>query len=124
MDRELWAVIKNEIDLRVEAEPSLGSFLHSLILSQKDLLAAVASILASKLHSDALSAMDIKKGASIFASSTILGNITIGENAVVAAGSLVLKDVQRDTTVAGIPAKELNKLNITNDSWDPGNSGL
>ena len=61
MDRELWAVIKNEIDLRVEAEPSLGSFLHSLILSQKDLLAAVASILASKLHSDALSAMDIKK---------------------------------------------------------------
>ncbi len=60
----------------------------------------------------------------IFASSTILGNITIGENAVVAAGSLVLKDVQRDTTVAGIPAKELNKLNITNDSWDPGNSGL
>ena len=67
---------------------------------------------------------NIKKGASIFASSTILGNITIGENAVVAAGSLVLKDVQRDTTVAGIPAKELNKLNITNDSWDPGNSGL
>jgi len=38
----------------------LGSFLYSLVLSQKDLIGAVASILASKLHSDALSAMDIK----------------------------------------------------------------
>jgi len=238
MDKDLWTSIKDEIQLRVNAEPTLGSFLHSLVLSQKDLLAAVASILASKLHSDALSAMDIKKfildvfrecedielaleadlkffkendpackyystpllfykgflglatyraahclwnderhtmalffqnrasevfgvdihpgakiaggimidhatgvvigetadiesevsifqgvtlggkgfesgkrhpnikkGASIFAASTILGNITIGENSIVAAGSLVLKDVENNSTVAGVPAK-------------------
>ncbi len=61
MDRELWKTIKEEIDLRIDAEPSLGPFLHSLISSQADLLAAVASILSSKLHSDALSATDIKK---------------------------------------------------------------
>ena len=47
----------------------------------------------------------IKSGASIYASSTLLGNITIGENSVVAAGSLVLKDVEPNVTVAGIPAK-------------------
>ena len=241
MDRELWTKIQDEITLRVDAEPSLGAFLYSLVLSQKDLLGAVASILASKLHSDALSAMEIKKfildvyrdcegieeeleqdikffkdhdpackyystpilfykgfqglatyraanclwkndrhtmalflqnrasevfgvdihpaaqikggvmidhatgvvigetsqidesvsifqgvtlggrgtedgdrhpkiksGVSIYASSTILGNITIGKNSVVAAGSLVLKDVDSDTTVAGVPAKVLN----------------
>ena len=240
MDVDLWTKIQDEIKLRVEAEPSLGSFLYSLVLSQKDLIGAVASILASKLHSDALSAMDIKKfilevyrdcedieknleedikffkehdpackyfstpilfykgfqglatyrashclwnddrhtmalffqnraseifgvdihpaaeikggvmidhatgvvigetskidenvsiyqgvtlggkgfeigdrhpkiksGVSIFASSTVLGNITIGKNAKIAAGSLVLKDVEADTTVAGIPAKKL-----------------
>ena len=50
----------------------------------------------------------IKSGVSIIASSTILGNITIGKNSVVAAGSLVLKDVDSDTTVAGVPAKVLN----------------
>jgi len=61
MDRDLWTKIQDEIRLRVDAEPSLGAFLYSLVLSQKDLLGAVASILASKLHSDALSAMDIKK---------------------------------------------------------------
>ncbi len=49
----------------------------------------------------------IKSGVSIFASSTVLGNITIGTNAKVAAGSLVLKDVEAETTVAGIPAKKL-----------------
>ena len=49
----------------------------------------------------------IESGVSIFASSTILGNITIGKNSKVAAGSLVLKDVDPDTTVAGIPAKKL-----------------
>ena len=51
---------------------------------------------------------NIKKGASIFAASTILGNITIGEGSIVAAGSLVLKDVNSNTTVAGVPAKETN----------------
>ena len=50
----------------------------------------------------------IKSGVSIYASSTILGNITIGKNSVVAAGSLVLKDVDSDATVAGVPAKVLN----------------
>ena len=49
----------------------------------------------------------IHSGVSIFASSTVLGNITIGQNAKVAAGSLVLKDVEAETTVAGIPAKKL-----------------
>ena len=50
----------------------------------------------------------IKSGVSIYASSTILGNITIGKNSVVAAGSLVLKNVDPDTTVAGVPAKVLS----------------
>ncbi|MAH79240.1 MAG: serine O-acetyltransferase [Gammaproteobacteria bacterium] len=49
----------------------------------------------------------IKSGVSIFASSTILGNIVIGKNAKIAAGSLVLKDVDEGVTVAGIPAKEI-----------------
>jgi len=49
----------------------------------------------------------IEEGVSIFASSTILGNVTVGKNSVVAAGSLVLEDVENDSTVAGIPAKKI-----------------
>ena len=236
----IWNEIQNEVKLRIEAEPSLEPYLNQLILSQDNLIDSVASVLASKLSSDALSSDKIKEfildvyhkcdhieedlindivffkdhdpackyfstpilfykgfqglatyraahclwnndrhtmalffqnrasevfgvdihpaaeikggvmidhatgvvigetskidenvsiyqgvtlggkgfeigdrhpkiksGVSIFASSTVLGNITIGKNAKVAAGSLVLKDVEAETTVAGIPAKKL-----------------
>ena len=240
MDK-VWEDIKKEANLRIEAEPSLSPYLDLLILSQDSLISSIASVLASKLNSDALSSRNIKEfileaymscedienslredliyfvkndpackyystpilfykgyqglatyraanclwkndrhtmalflqnrasevfgvdihpaaqikggvmidhatgvvigetsqidenvsifqgvtlggrgtedgdrhpkiksGVSIYASSTILGNITIGKNSVVAAGSLVLKDVDSDTTVAGVPAKVLN----------------
>ena len=240
MDK-VWEDIKKEVNLRIEAEPSLSPYLDLLILSQNSLISSIASVLASKLNSDALSSSNIKEfildaymscenienslredltyfvkndpackyystpilfykgyqglasyraanclwkndrhtmalflqnrasevfgvdihpaaqikggvmidhatgvvigetskieenvsifqgvtlggrgteegdrhpkiksGVSIYASSTILGNITIGKNSVVAAGSLVLKDVDSDTTVAGVPAKVLD----------------
>lgn len=46
----------------------------------------------------------IKRGASIGSGATILGGITIGENALVGAGSVVTKDVPAGATVAGNPA--------------------
>ncbi len=52
----------------------------------------------------------IKKGASIGSSSTLLCGITIGENAIVGAGSVVTKDVPPDTVVAGNPARFMRKL--------------
>ncbi|MFO7569372.1 MAG: acyltransferase [Smithellaceae bacterium] len=47
----------------------------------------------------------VKKGASIGSGSTILANITIGENAIIGAGSVVTKDVPANTIVAGNPAR-------------------
>lgn len=47
----------------------------------------------------------VKRGASIGTSSTILCGVTIGENAIVGAGSVVTKDVAANTIVAGVPAK-------------------
>jgi len=51
----------------------------------------------------------VKKGASIGSSSTIMCGVTIGENAIVGAGSVVTKDVPANVTVAGVPAKILTK---------------
>ena len=240
MNNNIWTDIKKEVSLRIDAEPALKDYLESLILSKDNIIEATAAILASKLHNDALSSIDlyhiilssynekksvedgligdilffrendpackylstpllfykgfqglaayrssnilwnndrhtmalyiqnrssevfgvdihpaafidspvmidhatgvvigetakinkgvsifqgvtlggkgfnngdrhpkIQEGVSIFASSTILGNVTIGKNSVVAAGSLVLEDVENDSTVAGIPAKKI-----------------
>lgn len=52
----------------------------------------------------------VKKGASIGSSATLLCGITIGENAVVGAGSVVTKDVPPDTIVAGNPARPLRRV--------------
>jgi acetyltransferase-like isoleucine patch superfamily enzyme len=51
------------------------------------------------------------RGASIGSGSTILGNITVGENAIVGAGSVVTKDVPANAIVAGNPARFLRFVN-------------
>ncbi len=51
----------------------------------------------------------VKKGASIGSGATILCGVTIGERAVIGAGSVVTKDVPAGATVAGNPARPLAK---------------
>lgn len=52
----------------------------------------------------------VKKGASIGANATILPEITIGENSMVGAGSVVTKNVPANTIVCGNPAKEIKEV--------------
>jgi len=41
----------------------------------------------------------------------VLGGITVGDNAVIAAGSVVIKDVPANCTVAGVPARIIKQNN-------------
>ncbi len=52
----------------------------------------------------------VERGASIGSGVTLLGGITIGQNAVVGAGSVVTKDVPAEATVAGNPARIIRQL--------------
>lgn len=52
----------------------------------------------------------IRKDAWIGAGATILPGVTVGENAVVAAGAVVSKDVPANTVVGGIPAKHIKSF--------------
>jgi acetyltransferase-like isoleucine patch superfamily enzyme len=52
----------------------------------------------------------IKQGASIGSGATILANTSVGENAIVGAGSVVTKDVPANAIVAGNPAKILRYI--------------
>jgi acetyltransferase-like isoleucine patch superfamily enzyme len=52
----------------------------------------------------------IKKGAWIGVGATILPGVTIGENAIVAAGAVVSKDVPDNVIVGGIPAKFIKSI--------------
>ena len=54
----------------------------------------------------------VKKGASIGSNATILCGVTIGEKAIVGAGSVVTHDVAPGTIVAGNPARQLQPNNM------------
>ena len=53
----------------------------------------------------------VKKGASIGSNCTILSNVSIGENAIIGAGSVVTKDVPPNAIVAGNPARFIRSVN-------------
>jgi acetyltransferase-like isoleucine patch superfamily enzyme len=55
----------------------------------------------------------VRRGASIGSGSTILSKVTVGENAIVGAGSVVTRDVPANVIVAGNPAKLLRSLATT-----------
>jgi len=52
----------------------------------------------------------VKKSASIGSNCTILSHVTIGENAIIGAGSVVTKDVPAGTIVAGNPANIIRRI--------------
>lgn len=54
----------------------------------------------------------VEEDAWIGASAIILADVTIGKGAVVAAGSVVNKDVPPFTLVAGVPAREKKQLSV------------
>lgn len=51
----------------------------------------------------------VREGVLLSAGAKVLGNVEVGKNAKVAAGSVVLSDVKEGTTVAGVPALEVGK---------------
>lgn len=54
----------------------------------------------------------VKRGASIGSGATILGGVTIGEDAMIGAGSVVTRDVPANTTVAGNPARTISNSKL------------
>ena len=52
----------------------------------------------------------VKRGASIGSGATLLCGVTVGENAMVGAGSVVTRDVPASAVVAGNPARVIKTL--------------
>jgi serine O-acetyltransferase len=105
---ELFAV-----DIHPNAKIGAGVFIdhaHGIVIGET----AVVDDDVSMLHSVTLGGTGkvggdrhpkIKRGVMIGAGAKVLGNITVGEDARIAAGSVVLSDVSARCTVAGVPAK-------------------
>ena len=62
-------------------------------------------LMPEKRHSLTVAPIRLRTNAWIGANATIMQGVTVGENAVVAAGAIVTKDVPANSVVGGIPAK-------------------
>jgi serine O-acetyltransferase len=102
-----------QVDIHPAARLGSGIFLdhaHSLVIGETSVVGDDVSILHSvtlggsgREHGDRHP--KIGRGVLISAGAKILGNIKVGEEARIAAGSVVLQDVPPHATVAGVPAK-------------------
>jgi acetyltransferase-like isoleucine patch superfamily enzyme len=81
-----------------------------LIAPKVSLLSEGHPLVPEERHSLTVGHIHIRKNAWIGANATILQGVTVGENAVVAAGAVVSKDVPDNTIVGGIPAKIIKTI--------------
>ena len=92
--------------ITIEDNVSIGT--NSMIFAHSDPGYCVE--MEEKYYHLKIGATTIKKGSWIAPSVIIMCGITIGENSVVGAGSVVTRDVEPYTVVAGSPAKVVKKL--------------
>lgn len=81
-----------------------------LIAPKVSLLSEGHPVLPENRHSLMVGHIHIKRNAWIGAGAIILQGVTIGENAIVAAGAVVSHDVPDNTIVGGLPAKFLKTI--------------
>jgi acetyltransferase-like isoleucine patch superfamily enzyme len=90
------------------AEQTLIS-MHCTILSSNHAVPAIGQLIRNT--ADELLPTKIGRDVWIGANAVILGGVTIGDGAVIAAGAVVTKDVEPGAVVAGVPAREIRRRN-------------
>jgi acetyltransferase-like isoleucine patch superfamily enzyme len=95
---------------------------HSIVVGDDCLIGDLVAIFDSDYHpmepSSPTRTAPVRLGANVWVgrSAVILPGVTIGDHAVIAAGSIVTSDVPAKTLVAGVPARPIRALDIP-DGW-------
>ncbi|TAA72860.1 UDP-3-O-(3-hydroxymyristoyl)glucosamine N-acyltransferase [Planococcus salinarum] len=76
---------------------------HNVIIESNVSVIAMSMIAGS---------VTLKENSYIAPSASIMNQLTIGENSIVGLGAVVVKDVEANLVVAGVPAKTIRKINI------------
>jgi len=121
-----WSAIKYAIDIhpaarigkRVFVDHGIGLVVGATSVIEDDVNIWHGVTLGSTLTQGGDRHPKVRHGATICAGATILGNIEIGEGALIAAGSVVLKDVPPRTVVVGVPGRHAGRVPERLDAID------
>lgn len=121
----------------IPSDPELIKFHNNIVVGSNttfvnhDYIHAVFNNYVGEYHYNySAGCIEIMDNVFIGTGSIIMPNVKIGPNAIIAAGSVVTKDVEENTIVGGVPAKPIgkfdecmkkrkNKINLTDDElWE------
>lgn len=110
-----WLVLNPE-GLTLGERTDIGAFTllaakHGILIEDEAQIGSHCAVYSHSTIDGKQGTVTLKRNCRIGTHSTVMPGVTIGENAVVGAHSFVNKDVAANTTVAGVPAKPLKKLN-------------
>ena len=90
---------------------SIVTIEHPLVFSERTVQVIPNSIVhGSRGNHEKAAPIKIGNGVLIYTNSTICPGVTIGDNAVIGAGSVVIKDIPANTFACGVPAKVIREI--------------
>jgi acetyltransferase-like isoleucine patch superfamily enzyme len=117
-------VIEHHLDIHDSVRIHSQAFVPEYTVLERGCWIGPNVVFTNALHplckhvKECLKGATVKQGAKIGANSTILPDITIGENALIGAGSVVVKHVEPGTVAAGSPAKFIKKVSDLTCPYD------
>lgn len=100
-------IINANVVIQPFAKIGSGVMIHSSVIVEHDNIIEDYVNLAPGVNLSGW--VKIKKGAYVYTGASVIPKITIGANSIVGAGSVVLKDIPDNVTVAGVPARIISK---------------
>lgn len=110
-----WLVLYPE-GLKLGIDSDIGAYTllvakHGIEVEEGVQIGSHCAIYSYSTIDDKAGKVVLKKNCRIGTHSSIMPGVVVGENAIVGAHSFVTSDVPPNTTVVGVPAKPLKKLN-------------
>ena len=109
-------VVQNIEGFDLGFETDIGAFsyinaLHDVVIEDNVQIGSHCSIYSVSTIDDSQGKVVLKQNCRIGSHSTILPGVSIGENSIIGAHSLVNKDIPDNVIAFGVPAKVVRKLN-------------
>jgi acetyltransferase-like isoleucine patch superfamily enzyme len=109
-------IVQNLNGLELGYETDIGAFSYinakyGVIIEDNVQIGSHCSIYSVSTIDDKIGEINLKKHCKIGSHSTVLPGVTVGENSIIGAHSLVINDIPDNVIAFGVPAKVIRNIN-------------